>query len=107
MPDFDLDQLEKDTARAIYGRKPRLPQAEWNHLLESTRFYWRSEARAALSMSVILPAVTEQVRALHHDVVAYDDFAMTSGRRECSCGRSDCPTVRLLDELDAAVRADS
>ena len=49
-------------------------------------------------------ALLAPLRELHHTVVAYSDFAMTTGRRECVCGRSDCPTVRLLDAIELEVQ---
>ena len=104
MPDFDVPQVREAAARAEF-RRVYGSVVSWERARGPLQAAYLQGAAAA--MSVIVPAVTQQIRALHHDVVAYDDFAMTSGRRECSCGRSDCPTVRLLDELDAAVRADS
>ena len=107
MPDFDVQQIRRKAADAI--ALSVLPSyytaADREMVLNLPTIADDHRARAALA--VIVPAVTQQVRALHHDVVAYDDFAMTSGRRECSCRRYRCPTVRLLDELDSAVRADS
>ncbi len=101
MADFDVQQVVEAAARA---QTVALGYNGWDSLPRNTQEMWTRATRAALA--VIVPAVTEQVRALRHQVVAYDDFAMTSGRRECLCGRSDCPTVRKLDELDAAARGE-
>jgi len=58
----------------------------------------------AATLPVIAKALLAPLRELHHTVVAYSDFAMTTGRRECVCGRSDCPTVRLLDAIELEVQ---
>ena len=59
------------------------------------------EAMAEAVLPVIAAGLLAPLRELHYDVVAYADFAMTTGRRECVCGKSDCLTARLLDQIEA------
>lgn len=108
MPDFDVQQVVEAAARAAYEdamTKKGTPFEPWETLPEYWRRIFRSQACAALA--VIVPAVTEQIRALHHEEGYY--FSIPGETVQiCELCDTDwpCPTVRLLDELDAAVRGE-
>ena len=107
MPDFDVQQVVESAARAMFKRTTG---GDWNQLLDSVKETWHFEARAALA--VIVPAVTEQIRATHHEVhdCNYDECLRINGDclfvDQCSCGQQPCEEARLLDELDAAARGE-
>ena len=115
---FDVQQIVETAAKASYGASQRFNRdgvraEEWDLIPEYWRRIFRAQARAALA--VIVPAVTEQIRALH---TCSDSNPGEAGRKQQEAGpwlgdcnacwlRYPCPTVRLLDELDAAARGDS
>ena len=114
MADFDVQQVVEAAARAAYDSSQRFNRGsvraeEWELIPEYWRRIFRAQARAALA--VIVPAVTEQVRALHevHDC-NYDECLRINGDclfvDQCSCGQQPCDEARLLDELDAAARGE-
>ena len=115
MPDFDVQQVREAAAKAAYEASQRFNRGsvraeEWELLPEYWRRIFRTQARAALA--VIVPAVTEQIRALHQpnpgcsftpwngEKVEFD------GCKTCGAVRYPCPTLRLCDELDAAARGE-
>ena len=110
MPDFDVPQVVEAAARAAYEASQRFNRdgvraEEWELLPEYWRRIFRAQATAALA--VIVPAVTEQIRALHHEEGYY--FSIPGETVQiCELCDTDwpCPTVRLCDELDAAARGE-
>ena len=112
MPDFDVQQIRGKTADAI--ALSVLPSyytaADREMVLNLPTIADDHRARAALA--VIVPAVTEQIRALHQpnpgcsftpwngEKVEFD------GCKTCGAVRYPCPTLRLCDELDAAARGE-
>lgn len=117
---LDIDALLKATAQEVWDEE----EPSDGHL----DAVW-------LSLAVIVPAVTAEVRALHH--AAYRDGDRTpicpdchgkAGTHPCGCWREydvlpvcaecgsqptpfeaddwPCPTARLLDELDATARGE-
>ena len=138
---FDVQQVVEAAARAAYEdamAKKGTPFEPWETLPGYWLRIYRAHTRAALA--VIVPAVTEQVRALHkrvHLVFTWNSGLHAedpcpecdgkAGEWPCGCwGDYDieyhclecssltekhrvawpCPTVRLLDELDAAARGE-
>lgn len=88
MPDFDVQQIVEAAARAAYDSSQRFNRdsvraEEWELLPEYWRRIFRAQARAA--MAVIVPAVTEQIRALHQqrNIREYEE-------RDCADGICDC-----------------
>ena len=115
-----LQQVAEAAAKAAYEAEVHwLPnifggtvEVGWDDISEEERQRWRNEQAAALA--VIVPAVTEQVRALH---TCSDSNPGEAGREQQEAGpwlgdckecwlRHPCPTLRLLDELDAAARGE-
>lgn len=94
MPDFDVQKLAEEAARAQYRSRTDLDG--FDRLIARQKRSWVEDSTAALA--VIVPAVTEQIRALH----ASNGFGDC---RECDADYR-CPTVRLCDELDAAARGE-
>ena len=117
MPDFDVQQVVEAAARSLFtlsvpASTNHFEMWTWENAGEDNQEVCRSFARAALA--VIVPAVTEQIRALHS---CSDSNPGEAGRRQQEAGpwlgdceacwlRHPCPTVRLLDELDAAARGE-
>lgn len=111
MPNLDVQQVVEAAARAIYnlGRCDGVSfedakLADFGHATALYRMDAASserEARAALA--VIVPAVTEQVRALHPGC---DRPRHQCGLCHACSVEHPCPTARLLDELDAAARGE-
>ena len=100
MPDFDVPQVVESAAKAAYEASQRFNRGsvraeEWELLPEYWRRIFRAQATAALA--VIVPAVTEQIRATHK----VEDWWCN----ECQTSYP-CPTARLLDEIDAAARGE-
>ena len=122
---LDIDDLTEKAARAQIAVCDTEPDG-WAVISPKAREGWLRETTAALA--VIVPAVTAEVRALHHRhstaLMAYDcecgdcdhegdcPITHTSVCIPCSAPELDhyviwpCPTVRLLDELDAVVRGE-
>lgn len=126
MADFDVQQVAYDAAMETWDDHEEPTEGQIDAMI--------------LGMSVIVPAVTEQVRALHkrvHLVFTWNSGLHAedpcpecdgkAGEWPCGCwGDYDieyhclecssltekhrvawpCPTVRLLDELDAAARGE-
>lgn len=110
---LDIDALLKATAQEVWDEE----EPSDGHL-----------GAVWLSLAVIVPAVTAEVRALHHRhstaLMDYDcecgdcdhegdcPITHTSVCIPCSAPELDhyviwpCPTARLLDELDATVRGE-
>ena len=94
MPDFDVPKVRDAAAREM--------DANFNpdkHPILAAMFSDYSQT----AMSVIVPAVTQQIRALHHPytVTGLGDYCQDCGTKW------PCKTERELQKLDAAVRADS
>ena len=119
MPNLDVPQVVEAAARAAYDSSQRFNRdsvraEEWELLPEYWRRIFRAQARAALA--VIVPAVTEQIRALHPrhpescDCIARDGDGVCFIENTCDgcTGMPEwpCPTVRKCDELDAATRGE-
>ena len=98
MTAIDRAALIEAAAEALEGA-----YARWSDLVGADGFVPETEheAMALAALPVIARELLAPLRELHYDVVAYADFAMTTGRRECVCGKSACPTVRLLDQIEA------
>ena len=108
MPDFDVQKLAEEAARAQYRSRTDLDG--FDRLIARQKRSWVEDSTAALA--VIVPAVTEQIRALHQpnpgcsftpwngEKVEFD------GCKTCGAVRYPCPTLRLCDELDAAARGE-
>ena len=97
MPDFDVQQVREAAARAM---DPGCIKIDGPRL---------ADTQAIAAMSVIVPAVTEQIRALHKTVPhegAPGWFWCHGCRHSVSADAKVCATVRLLDELDAAARGE-
>ena len=104
MADFDVQQVVESAARAMFKRTTG---GDWNQLLDSVKETWRFEATAALA--VIVPAVTEQVRALHesHHWCISDEGTPDMFSPDKSLGFPwPCRERPLLDELDAAAKGE-
>lgn len=110
MADFDVQQVVETAALAMHAEcfgSAQVPDG-FEHCGHGAQF--RREATAALA--VIMPAVTEQIRALHQpnpgcsftpwngEKVEFD------GCKTCGAVRYPCPTLRLCDELAAAARGE-
>ena len=80
------------------------PLLAWHEMLPAARINRKYSIETALP--VIAAGLLAPLRELHYDVVAYADFAMTTGRRECVCGKSDCLTARLLDQIESDAKGD-
>ncbi len=133
MADFDVHQVREAAARAIWDTEHDGVPA-WEAAGEPyPSNEYRHEADAA--MAVIVPAVTAQIRALHYpsrrDVdrtPMCPDCRGKAGTHPCGCWQEydlwpvcgecgeqptpyededyPCPTVRLLDQIEAAVRGE-
>ena len=97
---LDIDALLKATAQEVWGEE----EPSDGHL-DAVR----------LSLAVIVPAVTAEVRALHkeasrvtywRDALGDDNQTLVEWCADC-LQSYPCPTIRLLDELDAAARGGS
>lgn len=102
---LDIDALLKATAQEVWDEE----EPSDGHL----DAVW-------LSLAVIVPAVTAEVRALHSSTDEPTSDHYHCRPSECDqagegslkpvCDECDmpspCPTVRLLDELDAVVRGE-
>lgn len=93
MPDFDVQQVRE----AVESRTRQMG-------------YLMSHRETGAALAVIVPAVTQQIRALHREseIVIWRRDALGDDHQDqishCAlCGDDwPCPTVRLLDQLDAA-----
>ena len=99
MPNLDVPQVVEVAARAAYESSQRFNRGsvrseEWELLPEYWRRIFRAQARAALS--VIVPAVTEQVR---QDLL----YEAAKVLRDNNWPEA----ARLVEELADAARADS
>ena len=111
MPNLDVPQVVEAAAKAAYEASQRFNRGsvraeDWELIPE----YWRRNLRAqsAAALAVIVPAVTEQVRALHKTVPhegAPGWFWCHGCRHSVSADAKVCPTVRALDELESAIKA--
>ena len=106
MPDFDVQQVVEAAAKAIHDARCGFHR-EGVTLVGHYAVQQSADDSAALAMSVILPAVTQQIRALHVLLGDPDDWRWCDGCEQYIEPNGQCPTVRLLDSLDAAVRAES
>ena len=107
MADFDVQKLAEEAARAQYRSRTDLDG--FDRLIARQKRSWVEDSTAALA--VIVPAVTEQIRALHqpNPTLEYLPNGVRIPWKACSCGcptHTACPTVRLLDELDDAARGE-
>lgn len=114
---LDIDVLTEQAARAQVAVCDTEPDG-WAVISPKAREGWLRETTAALA--VIVPAVTAEVRALHSSTDEPTSDHYHCRPSECDqagegslkpvCDECDmpspCPTVRLLDELDAAARGE-
>ncbi len=107
MPDFDVHQVREAAARAAHDARCVFHTSSGKFLghygIQQT-VEWDVDA----AMAVIVPAVTAQIRALHR--CYHEDYLDVDCCSECSSetwwSPYPCPTVRLLDQIDAAVRGE-
>lgn len=105
-------EVVEAAARAAYEASQRFNRdgvraEEWELLPEYWRRIFRAQATAALA--VIVPAVTEQIRALHesHHWCISDEGTPDMFSPDKSLGFPwPCRERHLLDELDAAARGE-
>ena len=100
---FDVQQVVEAAARAAYEdamAKKGTPFEPWETLPGYWLRIYRAHTRAALA--VIVPAVTEQVRA----VVCGEDSEEWVRNAGGACMVSGASVLEVLDELDAAARGE-
>jgi hypothetical protein len=100
---IDREKLIEDAAKAEWAAV--WPEVPW--VDQAGEF----EAGTAAALPVVVAAVTDEVRKLHApiDAMMYGQNTVTAVKVCAACGtdngswqRHPCPTVRLLDEIDAA-----
>lgn len=90
---LDIDALLKATAQEVWDEE----EPSDGHL----DAVW-------LSLAVIVPAVTAEIRALHSPIIASQPICRECSRkifRSVDLIPHPCPTVRVLDELDKSVQS--
>ena len=105
MADFDVQKLAEEAARAQYRSRTDLDG--FDRLIARQKRSWVEDSTAALA--VIVPAVTEQIRALHRLAprAGLPGWSWCHGcRHSVRADIGKCSTVRLCDELDAAARGE-
>ena len=115
MADFDVQQVVDAAAKAIYniGRDPAVSfdDAKSGDLGDATGLYRMSAASsehdATAAMSVIVPSVTEQMRALAERWAADSADPFNTPFEAAALRVCGYELRELADALDAAVRADA
>ena len=114
MPDFDVQQVLEAAARAIYdiGRDPAVSfdDAKSGDLGDATGLYRMaaasSEHDARAALAVILPAVTQQIRALAEKWAADSADPFNTPFEAAALRVCGYELRELADALDAAVRGE-
>ena len=107
-PIIDRDAIIEKAAKAAWGTVEDDP-LPWE---KASKLAWIAARVAAKdALQSIADDLLAPIEALHETRVVFDDAAMTTGHRECSCGIAvqpgdlDCPTAQAVAAIREAVRA--